>query len=251
MWMIKKLLSPAGRENYSDIRKYIVERIPRLYNQIIGRDLRYFPQIRVHKEHIGSRYDGKQVCTDHIAPGSVVYSFGIGRDISFDLTMIERFGVDVYAFDPTPVSKDWLDKQALPEKFHFFDFGVSDYDGFAEFFPFSVDDPAAHDFTILNPSKASERMMTCQVHRIKTIMDMLKHQKIDILKMDIEGSEYAVLKDVLESDIEVNQLLVEFHHRFENIGLQATDEAIKALNKKGYKIFSIGPDGQEYSFLKI
>jgi FkbM family methyltransferase len=190
MWMIKHFLSPSGKEKYSDIRKYITERVPRLYDQIVGRDLLYFPQIRIHNERIGSRYDGKQVCTDYITPESIVYSFGVGRDISFDLTMIGRFGVNVYAFDPTPVSKDWVDQQALPEKFHFFDFGVADYDGFAEFHPFFMDDPTAHDFTILNPAKDDERMVRCPVYRMKTIMNTLQHQKIDILKMDIEGSEY-------------------------------------------------------------
>src|SRR4030095_3181876 len=96
MWIKKLFLTPAGREKYSDVRKYITERVPRLYNQIIGQDLRYFPQIRCRQEHIGSRYDGKQVCIDNITSESVVFSFGVGRDISFDLTMIERFGVNVY-----------------------------------------------------------------------------------------------------------------------------------------------------------
>jgi len=251
MWMIKRFLSPAGREKYSDIRKYVTERVPRLYNQIIGRDLRYFPQAWVRKEHIGSRYDGKQVCIDNITPESVVFSFGIGRDISFDLTMIERFDVDVYAFDPTPISKEWLKKQILPEKFHFFDFGLADYDGFVELYPFWPDDPTAHDFTILNPSKVNERTISCPVHKMATILNMLEHDKIDILKMDIEGSEYAVIDDILASEIEVTQLLVEFHHRFENVGLVATERAIKALNEHGYRIFSIGPDGQEYSFIRV
>ena len=30
----------------------------------------------------------------------MVYSFGVGQDISWDLAMIERFGVTVHAFDP-------------------------------------------------------------------------------------------------------------------------------------------------------
>lgn len=251
MWMLKRFLSPAGREKYSDVRKYITERFPRLLNQISGRDLRYFPQIRCRKEHIGSRYDGKKICPDNLNSNSVVYSFGIGRDISFDLNMINRFDVDIYAFDPTPVSKDWLKSQALPRKFHFFDYGVANYDGFAEFYPFWPDDPKAHDFSILNPSKVSNAMIKCPVYRIETIMKKLHHPKIDVLKMDIEGIEYAVIEDFLDSSVEVSQLLVEFHHRFENVGLRATDRAIKLLNQNGFKIFSIGSDGQEYSFVRI
>lgn len=251
MLILKRFLTPNGREKYSDIRKYTVERIPRLFNQVIGRDLRYFPQIKCRKEHLGSRYDGKCVCLDNITSDTIVYSFGIGRDISFDLAMIERFGVDVYAFDPTPISKNWLSKQNVPKKFHFFDYGVADYDGTAEFYPFWPDNPREHDFTIVHPSKASKGMISCPVYRLKTIMNKLGHQKIDILKMDIEGVEYSVINDFLESGLTVNQLLVEFHHRFDNIGLKPTDNVINLLNRHGFKIFNIGSDGQEYSFLRV
>lgn len=251
MWLFKRFLSPAGREKYSDIRKYITERIPRLFDQIVGRDLRYFPQVRCKKEHIGSRFDGKKICPEEVNPNSIIYSFGIGRDISFDLTMIQRFDVDIFAFDPTPVSKNWLKKQTLPEKFHFFDYGVADYDGLADFYPFWPDDPTAHDFSIINPSKARKETVKCPVYRVETILNKLQHRKIDILKMDIEGIEYAVIEDILASNVKVSQLLVEFHHRYENVGLTATNHAIKLLNQNGFKIFSIGSDGQEYSFIRI
>ncbi|GIS18490.1 MAG: hypothetical protein CM15mP120_04060 [Pseudomonadota bacterium] len=40
----------------------------------------------------------------------------------------------------------------------------------------------------------------------------LGHDHLDVLKMDIEGAEYAVLDDMLQSNILPDQLLVEFHH---------------------------------------
>ena len=43
-------------------------------------------------------------------------------------------------------------------------------------------------------------------------MRELGRDHIDVLKMDIEGSEYGVLEDVLYLDI--RQLLVEVHQRF-------------------------------------
>jgi len=36
------------------------------------------------------------------AATAVVYSLGIGEDISFDLALIEKYGARVHAFDPTP-----------------------------------------------------------------------------------------------------------------------------------------------------
>src|SRR5438128_8046789 len=38
---------------------------------------------------------------------SVAYLAGIGRDITFDLSLIARFGCTVHAFDPVPESIDF------------------------------------------------------------------------------------------------------------------------------------------------
>ncbi len=37
----------------------------------------------------------------------------------------------------------------------------------------------------------------------------LKHRRLDVLKMDIEGGEYAVTYDILNTGIEIDQLLLE------------------------------------------
>jgi len=64
--------------------------------------------------------------------------------------------------------------------------------------------------------------------------------------MDIEGAEYGVLADMLTCGIPVKQLLVEFHHRWPQLGIEKTKQAIRALNAAGYRIFSVSPSGEEY-----
>src|SRR5262249_12664089 len=66
---------------------------------------------------------------------SVVYSFGVGDNVGWDLEMIRRFGVTVHAFDPTPASIAWVAKQQLPPQFNFHDLGISDFDGVLDFYP--------------------------------------------------------------------------------------------------------------------
>jgi hypothetical protein len=68
--------------------------------------------------------------------------------------------------------------------------------------------------------------------------------------MDIEGAEYEVIKNIIDNNIQINQLLIEFHHRFPGIGIKRTKEAIKILNTGGYKIFDVSPSGEEFSFIK-
>ena len=54
-----------------------------------------------------------------------------------------------------------------------------------------------------------------KVRRLKSIKEMLGHHDrvIDVLKIDIEGTEWAVLEDMLQTDVlrQVRKFLVEWH----------------------------------------
>lgn len=180
---------------------------------------------------------------------SVVYSFGVGEDISWDLAMIEVFGVQVHAFDPTPRSIDWVQAQTLPAHFHFHPFGIADEDGTMTFFPPENEAHVSHTM-ISGQYQTGERAITVPVKRLKTIMTDLGHDHIDVLKMDIEGAEYDVIGDILHSATSVSQLLVEFHHDWESIHERKTQRAIESLNQYGYRIFYISHTFTDYSFIR-
>jgi hypothetical protein len=97
-------------------------------------------------------------------------------------------------------------------------------------------------------SSSLSAVVDAPVFRLASIMKMLGHDRVDLLKMDIEGAEYGVLDDLLASDIIVGQLLVEFHHRWPEVGIDKTKRAIRLLNGAGYRIFSVSASGEEYSF---
>src|SRR5262245_55558008 len=65
------------------------------------------PQFKCPSIRLGSIYGGWWVRPERVRQDSIVYSFGIGRDITYDLGLIERFGVTVHAFDPTPICLNW------------------------------------------------------------------------------------------------------------------------------------------------
>jgi FkbM family methyltransferase len=165
---------------------------------------------------------------------SIIYSFGIGDDISFDLDLIRLYHATVHAFDPTPRSLEWIKSQELPKDFVLHQFGVADYDGFASFYP-----PANSEFVSFSTMKRgrSEDPTAAKVYRLSTIMKMLGHERIDVLKMDVEGSEYNVIEDLVFSNLNVCQVLVEFHHRFKGIGKVRTIGAVEKLGKSGYRLF--------------
>lgn len=218
---------------------------------IRGKELIFNRQIKCKKIFLGTEYGGYFIYPENISKDSVVYSFGIGEDISFDLDIIKRFGCEVHAFDPTPDSINWLKKQALPENFHYYNFGLANSDRIAKFFPPDKEIMVSH--TILKDiyKEVPERKaFDVELRKLKTILEFLNHNKIEILKLDIEGAEYEVIEDILTDDIEIKQILVEFHHRFFDDGEIKTKEIIAKLNEKGYKIFAFTAVEPNYSFIK-
>ena len=176
------------------------------------------------------------------------YSIGIGCDVSFDMEIIKQHNSRVYGFDPTPKSINWVSRNTLPVQFKFFDFGISKKTGTEVFhLPKNSDYVSGSVFQHANVSKFD----TVEV-KMKSFQDItrkLGHKKIDILKMDIEGSEYDVIDSILDSDVRIDQILIEFHERFFDDGFQKTMDAIKKIGKKGYKLFGISESKEELSFI--
>jgi FkbM family methyltransferase len=217
----------------------------RVVRVLQGEDLWQGAQIKCQRMMLGGEGACWCICPQDLSASSVVYSMGVGEDISFDLALIEHFGLELHAFDPTPRSIEWLQRQTAPREFSFHEYGVADFDGNCAFLP--PENPAHVSHSIVG-QESSRPAIEVPVHRLGTIMKMLGHKHIDLLKMDIEGAEYGVLADMLAHRIQVRQLLVEFHHRWPRIGIEKTRQAIHELNVAGYGIFSVSTSGEEYSF---
>lgn len=186
-------------------------------------------------------------CPDFLDEKSVIYSFGIGYDVSFDLELINNFDLKVHAFDPTPKSIEWVKKQNLPKQFILHQYGLANFNGKTKFFP-----PENHNHvsaTLIDRPTTKHEAYKVPVKSLDTIMHELKHKQIDLLKIDIEGAEYLVIEDIIKKEIKPHQLLIEFHHRFPNISPNASKAAIKSLRKFGYQIFFISKTGEEISFI--
>ena len=216
-------------------------------NVLRGKDFLEKIDCHIPMERFGSNYGGWVLAPESMDKDSIVYSFGVGEDISFDLAIIKKFRVEVNAFDPTPKSIEWVKSQELPINFRFYEYGVADYDGEATFYP--PENPNHVSHSIVEIDKTKNRTINLKVQRLSTIMKIFGHSYIDVLKMDIEGAEYAVIEDIRLSKILPKQILVEFHHRFPNIGVEKSKDAIRNLRRMGYQLFSISDNGEEYSFI--
>lgn len=199
----------------------------------------------------GNSYGGFFVNPDLLHPDAIVYSFGIGQDTSFDDAIIQKHNCHVHGYDPTPKSIEWIAQRSdLSPKFHFHPFGL---DKETRITHFNLPKNKEHiSGSIINHQNVDENnMVEVQMKSLIDIVSENNHSYIDVLKMDIEGSEYCVIESILNSSIEIRQILLEIHERFFDNGIEKTKELLNSLHQHGYKVFGISDTLEEISFIKV
>jgi FkbM family methyltransferase len=159
-------------------------------------------------EFLGTRYGGWTIPTGVLGPNSTCYCVGVGEDISFDLDLIRRYDSNVYAFDPTPRAIGYIDRRApLPPKFRFMPVGIWKSDEIMRFY--EPDNPVHVSHSIVNLQN-TKRYFEAPCRRLSSLMQELGHARLDLLKIDIEGAEYEVIQSLLDDNVDIGILCVEF-----------------------------------------
>jgi FkbM family methyltransferase len=177
---------------------------------------------------------------------SRILSFGVGKNLSFEYELVSQFACKVDVFDPTPKSIDWFRKNNSVQSVVMYEYGVANADGFLEFMPPENPDHVSHTAV-----KGVYKTVPIQlkVQKLSTILENLQIQNVDILKMDIEGFEYPVIKDLITSGIRPVQILIEYHHRFHGFSFESTKISVDSLREYGYQVFYVSLNSQEISFI--
>jgi FkbM family methyltransferase len=163
------------------------------------------PAAHVRTTRLGSEYGGVHVPTQLLTDKSIVYSAGVGEDVTFDLALIEAVGCDVWAFDPTPRSIEFARSIHEP-RFHFLPLGVWSEDSLQRFH--APADSADISHSIVNLQQ-TEEYFEAECRSVRSLMAELGHEQLDLLKLDIEGAEYKVLASL--GNVRPRILCVEFH----------------------------------------
>jgi FkbM family methyltransferase len=203
------------------------------------------------------------------ADRALIYSFGLGEDTSFDEAIIEQYGAVVHGFDPTPKSLVYVQKRAafLPECFFaLHDFGLNDKDGEIKLYPPANPTHVSHS----QVPRDGATPIAATVLRLATVLRVLGHRRVHVLKMDIEGAEFAVLESLLgiadsdsggdggegraDGELPFDQLLVEFHPNSYSRGASAAKDAMvrieAALGRRGFRLVHRTPS-LELSFARL
>jgi FkbM family methyltransferase len=182
-------------------------------------------------------------CPDGLNKDSVVYGGGVGRDITFEQALVKHFGCNIVLFDPSPTG---LETMSLPEnkipQFHFVPVGLSGSNCTLRFAP-PPDLKEGSWFT--DDGGAATIDVPCV--DLTTLMNQNGHDRIDLLKIDIEGAEYDVIDHLLSHKLRVKQVLVEFHHNIlPGIPRSKSIRYILKMVRAGYKLLK--QDGSNHTF---
>ena len=198
----------------------------------------------------GTEYGGWTYDSRNITANSVVYSVGLGEDTSWDEGIMNRFGVQVWGFDPTPKSIKYVHSNKangnLGPNFHFTPEGLGTTKD-----RLSFTKPKNPNHVSMREGKHDGLGDTVEVpvNSLENWMQTFGHDHLDILKLDIEGSEYDVLEHWIQKKwFPMTQLLVEFHQRFFHSKTRHNN-VLKQLKAHGFEIIhDKGGRGQEIAF---
>jgi FkbM family methyltransferase len=191
--------------------------------------------------------------------GCTALCVGAGEDISFDVELNKR-GVTVYTIDPTPRSKEhvrqvlsaaeegslvsvnrsdaeFYDLQGFDKRrFTFLDVGLWEENTSMRFF--APQDHRHVSYSIVN-LQHTDQWFEAKCMTLGSVCDSLNIRKVDILKLDIEGAEYAVLKNMVASELRPGILCVEFDEIINPLDgdfMERILDAVRMLKGAGYRL---------------
>ncbi|HMX40279.1 MAG TPA: FkbM family methyltransferase [Saprospiraceae bacterium] len=231
----------------------------RLLKRLFPVTVRPEHQVRVTYQKIGSDYGFVAVPTGAIGADSVVYSVGAGLDVHSDVDMARLLGCRVHIFDPTPRAaahfrelREKTDRgepmhaeagppyQATPQvldRLSYHEMALWDRDETVQFFVPENPEYVSHSITNI---LAATKSIDVPARRLVTLMRELGHSRVDYLKLDIEGAEFRVVDDLVDSGADVRVLYLEYHYD-QNItpltNIRMIQHSLERLYAVGFRVF--------------
>ena len=141
-------------------------------------------------------------------------------------------------FDPTPRAIDYVQRTAPQDpNFRFEPVGWWDSEETLRFYAPRNEAHVSHSAVNL---QRTDRFFEAQVSTVRELAKKLDDTDIEIIKMDIEGAEYAVLSSLMDQGLLPSTLCVEFD---QPESIFKTIAAVRDLRRHGYSLRHIRPGG--------
>ena len=185
---------------------------------------------------LGTAYGGWSIPEGAVREGQICYSIGAGGDISFDLDLIRRYGAIVRAVDPVEAyGAAALEAAAGDPRFSFRRAAVATRDGLIRM-------QTHHEADSESLSAAglydTDEWVEVDARTIPSLMREFGDDRIDLLKVDVEGSEYELVPTLDLTGLGVRVFSIQLHHTGsvrDALGL------IDGLRRQGFRLVAQRP----------
>lgn len=220
------------------------------YRRMIGTEptisVTYKTPLRYHGNQ---GYGGWAIPDGILSAESAVVDIGLGEDISFSESLIAEYGCSVHGFDPTPKSIAYVQDRA-PRNFQLHKVGVAGSNRMATFF--LPNNPANVSGSITKSAHVGDNQIDVKLIDIDNVFNVINKDRIDLLKIDIEGAEYELLDSASfrNNAARIKLLCIEFHHRWDEFGPKATLAATSSLKHFGFEcVWHARESNEEFTFM--
>lgn len=169
---------------------------------LVLNSLGFIPSERL--EYHGTNYGGWPILLDHLNQDSICYCGGAGLDISFEKSLSEKYNCNFIIIEPIKKYIEKLKPQVKNfEKIKFINLGLDKSENILNF-----NNAGGISYSHFHRENKTESIDTI---KLSNLMKQNNHSRLDLFKMDIEGSEYGIIDDIIENNLDIDVINVEFH----------------------------------------
>ena len=178
-----------------DVRRYHIE--ARLLRWRLRPDFR--GEVETVDADTSSSVAWWEVPSGYLNAASICYCAGVGEHIGFELGLRDRYDSLVIMLDPTPRSVQFIAAREDDDpKLQFEPVGLWSSD---ETLRFYMPHDARHVSHSVIEGEGRDEYFEAPCRTLRTLMQERGHDRVDLLKMNIEGAEYEVLESLLRDEI--------------------------------------------------